>query len=564
MTLSKLLYILLVALLACGDGPGSVDPSSPDAPDEPLPQPDGGLDARTPLDGSRPPLDALVAPLDASRDAGAKTIATVSGGQLEGAVEGRSRLFLGIPYARASRFVPPEPAEPWSGVRPARAFGPICPQATPERRFPDVQSLPQSEDCLLLNVYAPVDADRAPVMVYIHGGSGISGAGSDYDGRYLSEAGGVVVVTLNYRLGALSWLAHPVLDRGLSVPSGNLGLRDQQLALRWVRDNIAAFGGDPSRVTLFGQSAGALHTCLHMFATGSEQLAQRFVMQSGGCVNSAVGPLRRPGIELVTSDLISALCSGAADAAACLRERGTDELVNFRNTRGSLQEQLAPYVDGQLFVDHPNALARAGKFVHAPVITGSNALETNFLSDPLWGQKWPLVNNAVELLVGVSAMYPDSVLDILAHYGAPASDAAANVLLTRIMDDSWFRCPARALAREASAHGGQAFSYSFDVKPGVHLQELDYVFGWPGAPVSQRYPDAVTPPTPSVLRAMQRYWTTFARTGDPNDGEVAWPKYEPAQPALLRLAEPLSKADDASQPDCDFWDGVYDAIASRR
>jgi para-nitrobenzyl esterase len=563
MPLSKVRYILLVALLACADGQSSPAPDSPDDPDKPPAQLDGGLDGQTLLDSSRPPLDAFVPPRDASRDAGAEAVATVSGGQLEGAVEGHSKVFLGIPYARANRFVPPEPAQPWSGVRAARAFGPICPQATPERRFPDVQSLPQSEDCLLLNVYAPVDADRAPVMVYIHGGSGISGAGSDYDGRYLSEAGGVVVVTLNYRLGALSWLAHPVLDRGLSVPSGNLGLRDQQLALRWVRDNIAAFGGDPARVTLFGQSAGALHTCLHMFATGSEQLVQRFVMQSGGCVNSAVGPVRRAGIELVTSDLINALCNGAADAAACLRERGADELVNYKNTRGSLQEQLTPHVDGQLLVDHPNVLARAGKFVHAPVITGSNALETNFLSDPLWGQKWPLVNNAIELLVGVTAMYPDSVLDILAHYGAPASDAAANVTMARIMDDSWFRCPARALAREASTHGGAAFWYSFDVKPGVHLQELDYVFGWPGAPVSQRYADAVKPPTPSVLRAMQRYWTTFARSGDPNDGELAWPKYEPAQPALLRLAEPLNKADDPSRADCDFWDGIYEASASQ-
>jgi para-nitrobenzyl esterase len=562
-----LLCYSLVAFVACDDSaPRPGDDDTDDTNDEQ--SIDGDLDASVrdgSMDAARKDASAPDAALDASVDASVEggadagvtmTRVTVANGELAGALLGTTRVFMDVPYARAQRFAVPQPAEPWQGVRDATKPGAICPQPTPDKRYPGVQELPQSEDCLHLNVWSQADAHDAPVVVFIHGGSGVTGAGSDYNGRYLSENGELVVVTINYRLGPLGNLTLPLLDG--DVPSGNYALRDQQAALRWVHDNIRSFGGDPAKVTLFGQSAGASHSCLQLFATGNDGLFQRVITESAGCVNSSVSPQTRVGVEAVSQDFLNAFCNEADDTLACLRGLDANEVVNWKSTRGSLQELLGPYVDGKLLTDHPLKLVRAGKFQHVPVIAGSNTHEGNFLQSPFWGQKWPMVNNGLELLIGVGAMYPNDVTSILVHYGLPATDADANRIMVAIIDDSWFHCPARALARELSKQQQASFLYRFDVAPAVHILELEYVFGLPKSDAALLYPSAPNPPLPSVVKSMQTYWSSFARTGDPNaTGLLAWPKYAPN--TLLRIADPLALDTQVDAETCDFWDELLEA-----
>ncbi|HKU44412.1 MAG TPA: carboxylesterase family protein, partial [Polyangiales bacterium] len=202
--------------------------------------------------------NALAAEVVASTSDTAPT-ATVKQGKLQGKLVNTTREFLGIPYAKAPigalRFAPPQAAPGWSGTRSAVAMGPSCPQPAGALAAPG----PQSEDCLTLNVYAPNAGAKLPVMVFVHGGAFVGGGSIQYDAQRLSEQGKVIVVTFNYRLGALGLFAHPALDavRG-TAPSGNDALRDQQLALAWVKANIESFKGDPANVTLFGESAGSL------------------------------------------------------------------------------------------------------------------------------------------------------------------------------------------------------------------------------------------------------------------------------------------------------------------
>jgi para-nitrobenzyl esterase len=449
--------------------------------------------------------------------------------------------------------------QPWQGARSAEAFGAACPQLGETGTIYGLAPLPQHEDCLFLNVYAPADTTLRdlPVMVWIHGGSGLSGTGADYDGRFLSEAGKVVVVTLNYRLGALSSLALPALDAVVGVPSGNLAIRDEQLALRWVQENIAAFQGDPKNVTLFGESNGAISTCVHIFATGGEELASRYIMQSGGCLGSAVNPATRAQAVATSEDVVRALCPNATDVVQCLRALPADTLVQYKNTRANVIEQVGGlHVDGKLLPAHPAKLVAEGRFSQKPILLGTNRHETRFLAAPAYGEKWPLVTSSIEYSIGVTAMYPDAFVGILGHYGLP-SDAAANETLTGLMDDAWFRCAARALARGVSAAGMDAYLYSFELAPAVHTQEIDYVFGFPDARMSKMFDGAPVPPDATLTSVMQSYWLNFARTGNPNAaGMPSWPKYEASRDEHLMLGNTLSVGSNLATNNCDFWDSV--------
>ncbi len=519
---------------------------------------DGGARDATTL----PPSDGAVKPgKDGSQVTRDAPLVTVEDGVLRGKQEGNTNIYLGVPYAAAPvgalRFASPQKPEKWQGERDATKFGLVCTQAGHGATLPHQTPLPQGEDCLNVNVYAPKDAGKnTAVMAFIHGGSGITGSGSDYDARALSEAANLIVVTMNYRLGPLGWITHSTLDTA-GAKSGNYGLRDQQLALQWIHDNIQAFHGDPGNVTLFGQSAGSSSTCLHMFMKGSEDLAQRFIMESGGCVGSAVGPQLRPGVDSVSNALVADLCPDATDVAACLRELDAKELMEWKQTGGgSLKGQMGAYVDGELLPGHPRELIRAGKFNHGELIVGSNLRESDFLQNPFFGQPWPLVKNGVELAIGLSVMYPDEWTDMIFHYGVPVDDADANRVIATAITDSWFRCPARALAREASKQGSKVYLYSFDVAPAVHMLELDYVFGWPDDGVSELWPNlAPVPALSNVVKAVQSYWGSFAKTGNPNGGGMMpWPAYDEAKDENVVLAEPLKVSSKLTSADCDFWD----------
>ena len=473
---------------------------------------------------------------------------TTAVGEVEGFYEDSNRLFLGIPFAKAPvgelRFAPPQPAEPWEGTLSASDFGPSCPQASGSLSVSNAQN----EDCLSLNVFTPKmqSAELRPVMVWIYGGAFVSGGSSQYrEATTLSEVGDLLVVTLNYRLGALGFLAHEALDAE-GVPSGNAGLRDQQLALRWVHDNIEAFGGDPSRITLFGESAGGASTCYQMFANGSEELAQGFIVESGACLGSALGAKTHADAVALGATLADDLCAGEADVAACLRGLDASALVNWNADASIFGAGWGANVDGAegLLTDSTDVLAAQGKFNKAPLLLGTNYQEWGLFE--LIGSPAPTTID--EFNAAIDAQFADFAAAAKDFY-APASDAEAGQAFTDAMTDAGFRCPARALARAADAQGVDVYLYSFEIPPGYHALELDYVFG--REDLSQLLGSTKDA---ALGDAIQGYWTSFAITSNPNGGDrPSWPRYTTADDKHLTLATTIAEGTHLRQDACDFW-----------
>jgi len=493
---------------------------------------DGGVDAGPSTDGG-----------------GAGPVVKVADGALRGKVSGAAEAFLGIPYAKppvgALRFAPAQPAEPWTGVREATAFGASCPQNPGGLSAPP----PLSEDCLTLNVYRPAQASSAklPVMVWIHGGALVAGGSVQYDGSRLAAEGPVVVVSVNYRLGVLGLLSHPALDgeRG-ALPSGNDAFRDQQLALTWVKNNIAAFGGDPANVTVVGESAGAMSTCIQLVSPTSRTLGKRFILESGTCVGGLPVSTKEQA-NAVGTGLAQALCPEATDVVACLREKSVEELVAYGADRGISGAGWAPVVNpaDPLLPKQPAALIASGDYNKGEIIVGSNKNEWGlFLNLP--GSAVPLTTVA-EYNAAVQAQFGAATPLITAQY--PATDATARGQFITLMTDALFRCPARTLARLATKSGSKVHLYSFEEGPSFHAFEIPYVFGNPS-------PNLGAPTLVEPLRAtVQSYWRQFARTGDPNvEGQPTWPTYDATSDQHITLKATSEVGQNLQKANCDFWE----------
>jgi para-nitrobenzyl esterase len=498
--------------------------------------------------------DALQAPALSGAPDG--TQVQLASGWVQGLRVGQTREFLGIPYAApplgALRFAPPQPPAAWSGVRAASSFGPSCMQ--PAGGVPGELS----EDCLTLNVFAPGDPPAAPrpVLVFLHGGGFTRGGSATYDARALRERGDVLVVTLNYRLGPFGFLAHPELCQACS----NLGLRDQQRALSWVAENVAAFGGDPDNVTLFGESAGSVSVCAHMFAQGSERLARRFIMESGSCVHGPLALQPLAAVRAAGRTLASSLCPGALDPVACLRALPAQQLADVSlDTLDPVVDGFWPWVDGELFTEQPERALAAGKRASGPLLIGTNQREW-LLWQALFAT--PEAIGTLGLYANIAYYFPRHAAVLAAHY-VPASELDAGETFLRLMTDAYFRCPTRALLRGAAAVGGTGYLYEFAVAPAAHALEVDYVFGI--SAVSQLFPlQAPDPPLPGVVQAMQGYWTSFATDGVPRGpGLPAWPAYTRERDPHLRLAEPVTIERGLAQADCDLWDALWQADAAQ-
>jgi para-nitrobenzyl esterase len=525
-----------------------------------------------------------------SGDAGASVApltVTTRSGSVRGALDGTTRVFLGIPYAAPpvghKRWRAPAPVAPWSDVRDATLPPKFCPQRTTGIGAYHVRA---DEDCLTVNVWSPetLPARPLPVMVWIHPGAFVFGSGAEdfYSGRDLSRAGNVVVVTLNYRLGALGFLVHEALD-GESPDnprSGNYGFLDQQAALRWVRDNIAAFGGDPHDVTLFSESAGGHSTCGHLIAPGSRGLFRRAISESGLCSRWITPSI---DVEYAHGDsLASGLgCADGASALECLRGKSPEAIIDVfqnapRQPGGILFQGAAlaqgrmspagaqawrPVVDGHVIPKHYDALDVRDTPV--PFVMGTNADEHTLFVSPLLGGSALTTLAELELVLS-NAFGSDRVPEVLAVY--PEADyPTPNERLNAIGNDAFFACAARRIVRRAAQVGRSAYLYVFSHRPegalapelgSFHAAEFPFIFDRSMPLV------AIQPSERPLVELMQGYWTRFARTGNPNDpGSAFWPRYSLWSPQSLDIHLPEPSLTEAHRkPQCDFWDERLDAL----
>lgn len=434
--------------------------------------------------------------------------------------------FLGIPYAAPPvgprRWARPAPPSPWEGTLDARSAPPRCAQRS--------MGLPLSsqEDCLYLNVHAPEPRPAgAPVMVWIHGGSFTFGEGLQTDGGTAGDALarrlGVVVVSMNYRLGPFGFFAPPDDEQ-----TGNLGLADQAAALRWVQANIAAFGGDPDNVTIFGESAGGMSVCAQLVSPESEGLFDRAIVQSGFC---DAPPVSREQARRDARALTERLGCDGADPMACMRTRSRDAILEASDVdSGALGARHAwrPYVDGQLLPASIGARIERGAFHRVPVITGWNADEGSI--DVLFAT----LSGEAFTYEGVTARLSDRfgvpVGAIRAQYPPGADPAAA---LSRAIGDATLACPSRRFARALAAQGADVYAYRFTYEDAAfqipfvtglgafHSAEIQYVFGHPAG----LFASAFHGEDRALSDAMAGAWTRFARRGEPGAG---WPRLDEA------------------------------------
>jgi len=447
------------------------------------------------------------------------TVKTESG-PLVGVAEGAANVFRNIPFAAPPvgdlRWAPPQPVKPWTGPRPAAEAGPSCPQPMNANGAPNDGGAngPTSEDCLQLNVFAPKGAKGAPVMVWIHGGGHRTGAGWIYGGQNFARDG-VVVVAINYRLGALGYFAHPALTQAAKPgePVGNYGLMDQIAALKWVQRNIAAFGGDPKNVTLFGESAGGMSTLAILATPAARGLYQKAIVESG------LG-----WFEPKT------LADEEKAGAAALAKIGVPETATAADLRALPVEKLVPvngdyqpFVDGRLMTETATQAIARGHVPDVPLIIGSNSGEDSLLGPAKLGP-------------AAAARVPAAVKPAYAAEAAAGDDALARAVFT----DRLMGAPARWVAAQTSG-GKPSWLYYFSYvasrfRPALtrtpHAGEIQYVWEYWG----RRTPMSVVSAEDQAMATLAHAcWVSFARTGVPKCGTEPWPAYAPARDQLMEF-----------------------------
>ncbi|WP_206797162.1 carboxylesterase/lipase family protein [Amycolatopsis sp. MtRt-6] len=515
-----------------------------------------------------PVVTAAADPLDHD-----PTFVRTDGGYVRGDTGDGVVRFSGIPYATPpvgdQRWRAPTPPRPWTGVRDATTPTGKCPQVGRDAEFNPI--LVGSENCLYLDVVAPARHSRPgrrPVVVWLHGGNLASGAASEYDGARLATGGDVVVVTVNYRLGALGFLSSNALDAEGTV-SGNYGLLDQAEALRWVRRNAAAFGGHPNLVVLAGQSAGARSVCTHLASPGSRGLFQRAIVQSGACANPVMtkAVADRKGAQAVGT-------LGCADApggtAACLRSVPVADLLlkladPDRPVTGERRDDPWGPVAGTPYLPwQPIDAIRHGSAAGVPLLMGSTHDEMRAF---VLGRYADLTADGYAAMIRTA--FGADAEAVLGKYPAEAFAHPALALATVLTD--WGggigSCPALATARTAARHA-PVYAYELTESSGRFLGNLPYgaYHGWDlpflldtSIPRSQ-YPGLhdMTPPQRRLSQAMTAYWTTFAHRGDPNTPDLPpWAPTHAMSTSVLGLAaDSIAPTPFATDHHCTFWNRI--------
>ncbi|KAM3828779.1 fatty acyl-CoA hydrolase precursor, medium chain-like [Vipera latastei] len=498
-------------------------------------------------------------------------------------VEGMDQLvksFLGIPFAKpptgSLRFSPPQPAEPWSHVRDSTSHPPLCLQ---DLGWVDVlkkimnvtlPNLMVSEDCLYLNIFTPDMEAKLPVMVWLPGGGLVVGGASLYDGSALSAYGNVVVVVVQYRLGILGFFS-----TGSQEAPGNWGLLDQVAALQWVQENIEAFGGDPSCVTIFGESAGGFSVGAQILSPLSKGLFHRAISESGS--------VQLPGFFLQHPEVLAKKVASAADCETtspamllCLRNKTEGELL-LLFSRLPLELHLIPaVVDGEFILKAPEELL-ASKELHAvPYLIGVNNNEYGWM---LYGS--PLVKNSSDIVEGMDREriaaafqplasiwnYPPEVMQMILDKYLEATEDGIELRnrFQKMMEDAIFVIPSLQTARYHRDSGAPVYFYEFqhrptafkDTKPDFvkadHGDEVGFVFGGPFQRGHSALLSKVTEEEKQLSRTIMKYWSNFARNGNPNgEGLVEWPSYG-LNEEYLKLNLEQRKSEKLRNTFVDFW-----------
>lgn len=555
--------VALTSLVAAGCG-GTTTTSS-----------DGGVvaDAEVLADGAPEVVDAGPTPLgdaglvmpDAATaiDAGASCargsgegVVQISAGSVRGIAAGTTTAYLGVPFAdQPAPWRPPTPRTCWSGVREASSFPPVCLQRTFAGSTDDTGTVRGSEDCLAVNLWVPNAAATArPVFVYVHGGGNQQGSSSDeqagavlFEGDLLAARADAIVVTLQYRVGPFGYLNHPALADA-EGHAGNYALLDQIAALRWVQENIGAFGGDPARVLLFGESGGAVDVCSLIASPLAAGLFSRAIVQSGACVATPEAEM-----EATSRELAAELGCGPDADRDCLEALAPTawlDQIEAPIASGLVTSAWGATIDGHVLLDVPQSVIERGEHNHVALIVGSNAQEMSFFAPP------GITPEMVRRTFLAFAPYDDELLEA---YPPGTTSESARTAYVAATTDSQFTCTARRLARAAQASQTEPvfryfFDHAIDTIAGrrlgaFHGLELFYVFG---TIERSEFAPSLNETDRSIVALFGERWGAMARGGMPT-GTPSWPAYGTDESVFV--------IDDAPHVEpavrgsaCDLWD----------
>lgn len=488
----------------------------------------------------------------------AQSVVTIDTGKLQGSTQNGVTAYKGIPYAAPPvgklRWEPPQPAAHWKGIRQATQYGHDCMQLPFPSDAAPLGTTP-SEDCLVANVWVPAHHGKAPlpVMVWIYGGGWVNGGSSPavYSGEHFARKG-IVFVSFNYRLGRFGFFAFPELTKESKTGLlGNYGYMDQIAALKWVQRNIAAFGGNPHEVTVFGESAGGFSVHMLMTSPLAKGLFERAMVESGGgrtmlgATGLTQGMNGQPSAEQIGVNFARSMGIEGDGAAALkkLRALPAKDIVdglNMASMQKAATTYSGPILDGKIVVGQPETLYKEGKYQHVPFVIGANTLDIGFTH----------AHNVQQLFAPFGA----NANEAKKAYGATAS---SNFFLLgmQVGADAMMREPARFVAATLSSQGVPAWEYRFGYVassmrskwPGApHATEIPFVFDT----VKAKYGAAATAQDEKMGEAMNTYWANFAKTGNPNGASLPdWPGYSSSKDVLMDFTEngPVAKRDPAEE-----------------
>jgi len=514
-------------------------------------------------------------------------------GAVQGIFEDGVRKFLGIPFAAdtggTNRFMAPKPREPWSQTWDGSQYGPGCEQGGPSSHNPDVPAV-QSEDCLNVNVFSPAESEElVPVMLWFHGGAFKEGSNQGpfalYDGRNLVRKHDVVIVSANYRMHSLGWIALPS-DSGTGI-RGNMGLLDQRAAMEWVQRNAKAFGGDPSQVTLWGESAGAMSIGCHMASPSTAGLYSKAIMES-----NVAGFTYRTADDMAVygnyflEELPSCTDLKGDDLLGCLQNQTVQDIRHAASAaenriwdivKGNWAHLLGavlawtPVVDGEVLPDLPQNVFAAGKQVQVPLLAGTNSAEgATFIYD----KSFPAVSG-LEFDAAMPVIFGKDGSRVAKRYPAGPFESARGPI-AEMITDFWFRCASLMYVNSNGKLDLPAYGYRYDHAPSFkelwpqfglatecedqvcHMAEIPYVFGNYAS-----YGDNVTSEERTLEASLGEFWTSFAKTGKPmsDTAAVEWVAHSDAKREVAVLNAGTTDRPDVQQESVadvcgNFWDSI--------